>query len=194
MADTTVTSTRTAVPAGIEGLPAGQEGPRAEDISRCIHCGYCLNHCPTYVALGLETESPRGRIHLIDALSQGRIKAGRAALEHLDLCLQCRACETACPSGVRFGRIMEGGRAQVVAAGRSPLSWRLRSVALRWESRSRTASSRSRRGWGSVQRRAMERRRQLRGLRPVATTWARPPSMMRPKCTPDGQVASQARH
>jgi glycolate oxidase iron-sulfur subunit len=131
VADTTIASTR-AGPVGVEGLPAGQEGPRAEDISRCIHCGYCLNHCPTYVALGLETESPRGRIHLIDALSQGRIKAGRAALEHLDLCLQCRACETACPSGVQFGRIMEGARAQVVATGRSPLSWRLRSVALRW--------------------------------------------------------------
>jgi glycolate oxidase iron-sulfur subunit len=132
VADTTTTTTRAAAPAGLDGLPAGQAGPRPEDISRCVHCGYCLNYCPTYVDLGLETESPRGRIHLIDALSQGRIKPGRAVLEHLDLCLQCRACETACPSGVSFGRIMEGARTQVVAAGRSPLGWRLRSIVLRW--------------------------------------------------------------
>jgi glycolate oxidase iron-sulfur subunit len=123
---------RTAAPAGVGGLPAGQAGPRPEDISRCVHCGFCLNFCPTYVALGLETESPRGRIHLIDALSQGRIQPKRPVLEHLDLCLGCRACETACPSGVSYGRIMEGARAQVVATGRHPLSWRLRSIVLRW--------------------------------------------------------------
>jgi glycolate oxidase iron-sulfur subunit len=111
---------------------AGRNGPRPEDISRCVHCGFCLNYCPTYVALGLETESPRGRIHLIDALTRGVIEARQPVLDHLDLCLQCRACETACPSGVRFGRIMEGARAQVMAIGRRPLSWRLRSVALRW--------------------------------------------------------------
>ena len=132
MADTTSTTTRTTTPAGVDGLPAGQAGPRPEDISRCVHCGFCLNFCPTYVTLGLETESPRGRIHLIDALSGGRIQPRRAVLGHLDLCLQCRACETACPSGVSFGRIMEGVRAQVVAAGWSPLSWRLRSIVLRW--------------------------------------------------------------
>jgi glycolate oxidase iron-sulfur subunit len=112
--------------------PTGLDGPRAEDISRCVHCGFCLNYCPTYVALGLETESPRGRIHIIDALSQGRVAPKAPVLEHLDLCLQCRACETACPSGVRFGRIMEGARAQVVGVGRQPWSWRLRSIALRW--------------------------------------------------------------
>ena len=132
MADTTTTTTRAAAPAGLDALPAGQAGPRPEDISRCVHCGFCLNFCPTYVALGLETESPRGRIHLIDALSQGRIEAKRSVLEHLDLCLGCRACEATCPSGVRFGRIMEGARAQVVATGRHPLSWRLRSIVLRW--------------------------------------------------------------
>lgn len=124
MAETTA-STRAAARAGVDG-------PRPEDISRCVHCGFCLNYCPTYVALGLETESPRGRIHLIDAVSRGAIEPSRAVLEHLDLCLQCRACETACPSGVRFGRIMEGARAQLVGAGRHPWSWRLRSAVLRW--------------------------------------------------------------
>jgi len=132
VADTTTTTKRTAAPGGLDGPPVRQAGPRPEDISRCVHCGYCLNFCPTYVALGLETESPRGRIHLIDALSGGRIQPKRVVLGHLDLCLECRACETACPSGVSFGRIMEGARAQVVAAGRSPLSWRLRSIVLRW--------------------------------------------------------------
>jgi len=130
--DTTSTTTRAAAPAGVDGLPAGQAGPRPEDISRCVHCGFCLNFCPTYVALGLETESPRGRIHLIDALSQGRIQPKRSVLEHLDLCLGCRACEATCPSGVHYGRIIEGARAQVVATGRHPLSWRLRSLVLRW--------------------------------------------------------------
>jgi glycolate oxidase iron-sulfur subunit len=132
VADTTTATTRTTAPAAVDGLPAEQVGPRPEDISRCVHCGFCLNFCPTYVALGLETESPRGRIHLIDALSGGRIQPRRVVLEHLDLCLQCRACEATCPSGVRFGPIMEGARAQVVASGRSPLSWRVRSIVLRW--------------------------------------------------------------
>jgi Fe-S oxidoreductase len=132
VADTTTTTMRITTPAGIDGLPAGQAGPRAEDISRCVHCGFCLNFCPTYLALGLETESPRGRIHLIDALRGGRVPPRRVVLDHLDLCLQCRACETACPSGVSYGRIMEGARAQVVTAGWSPLSWRLRSIILRW--------------------------------------------------------------
>jgi len=132
VSDTTSAATRVAAPAGVDGLPAGQAGPRPEDISRCVHCGFCLNFCPTYVALGLETESPRGRIHLIDALSQGRIQPKRSVLEHLDLCLGCRACEATCPSGVHYGRIIEGARAQVVATGRHPLSWRLRSLVLRW--------------------------------------------------------------
>jgi len=125
VSDTTSAATRAATPADVDG-------PRPEDISRCVHCGFCLNFCPTYVALGLETESPRGRIHLIDALSQGRIQPRRSVLEHLDLCLGCRACEATCPSGVHYGRIMEGARAQVVATGRHPLSWRLRSLVLRW--------------------------------------------------------------
>src|SRR3990170_1842150 len=119
-----------AVP-GPEAAAPGYDAPRAEDLSRCVHCGFCLNFCPTYRALGLETESPRGRIHLIRALSDGRIEPTGHVLQHLDLCLQCRACETACPSGVPFGRIMEGARAQVVSKGRAPLAWRLRLFVLR---------------------------------------------------------------
>jgi glycolate oxidase iron-sulfur subunit len=102
-----------------------------EDIARCVHCGFCLQACPTYLQLGTETDSPRGRIALIDALSTGRAQATPSLVEHLDLCLQCRACETACPSGVQFGRIMETARATVLDSAARPRSWRLRSMLLR---------------------------------------------------------------
>ena len=103
----------------------------ADDLSRCIHCGFCLQACPTYLELGLEADSPRGRIQLIAALEDGRAHPTPSVLEHLDLCLQCRACETACPSGVQFGRIMETARAEIVESGARPLSWRLRIEAMR---------------------------------------------------------------
>jgi glycolate oxidase iron-sulfur subunit len=102
-----------------------------EDIARCVHCGFCLQACPTYIELGMETDSPRGRIALIDAMTSGRAEPTQALLGHLDLCLQCRACETACPSGVAFGRIMEEGRAMAVESGARPLSWALRIAAMR---------------------------------------------------------------
>ncbi len=103
----------------------------AEDIARCVHCGFCLPACPTYLQLGTETDSPRGRIALIDALASGRAQPTPPLLEHLDLCLQCRACETACPSGVAFGRIMETARAGVLAGPRRPTGWRVRAAVLR---------------------------------------------------------------
>jgi len=101
-----------------------------DEIARCVHCGFCLQACPTYLALGTETDSPRGRIALIDALTSGRVEPTAPLLHHLDLCLQCRACETACPSGVRFGHIMETARADVVES-RPPAAWRVRAGALR---------------------------------------------------------------
>lgn len=73
----------------------------------CVHCGLCLEACPTYGVLGLETDSPRGRIYLMRALAEGRVEDPEAIRPHLDQCLDCRACETACPSGVRYGRILE---------------------------------------------------------------------------------------
>lgn len=107
-----------------------RDRPAQEDISRCVHCGFCLQQCPTYLQLGMETDSPRGRIHLINAISDGAVEPTAALTQHLDLCLQCRACETACPSGVSFGRIMESGRAMIVQQGKAPRSWRLRSTLL----------------------------------------------------------------
>lgn len=112
--------------------PAGGDAPRMEDLSRCVHCGLCLMSCPTFVVTGLEPESPRGRIALIRAANEGRIELNDAVLSHLDLCLGCRNCEAVCPSGVPYGRIIEGARAQIVAEGREPaLRRRVRTAILR---------------------------------------------------------------
>jgi glycolate oxidase iron-sulfur subunit len=89
--------------------------PSPADLAQCVHCGLCLQNCPTYLQTGYEAESPRGRIHLIQALNEGRFEATPAYRRHLELCLVCRNCESVCPSGVHFGRIMEAGRAQLYA-------------------------------------------------------------------------------
>jgi glycolate oxidase iron-sulfur subunit len=73
----------------------------------CVHCGLCLESCPTYVQLGTEMDSPRGRIVLMRGIDEGRIDPTPTVLRHLDLCLACRACETACPSNVEYGRLIE---------------------------------------------------------------------------------------
>jgi glycolate oxidase iron-sulfur subunit len=87
--------------------------PSAADLSQCVHCGLCLQNCPTYLQTGFEAESPRGRIHLIQALNEGRVEPTADYREHIELCLVCRNCESVCPSGVPFGRIMESARAQL---------------------------------------------------------------------------------
>jgi glycolate oxidase iron-sulfur subunit len=93
--------------------PRPEEAPSEEDLARCVHCGLCLNACPTYAITGLETESPRGRIYLARGVAEGRIPLTAAVQGHWELCLQCRACEAVCPSGVPYGRIMEHARAQL---------------------------------------------------------------------------------
>lgn len=90
----------------------GTELKSRYDIARdCVHCGLCLPVCPTYLHLGNEADSPRGRIYLMRAHEEERQELTPAFQEHLDLCLACRACETACPSGVRFGSMLEDFRA-----------------------------------------------------------------------------------
>ena len=98
----------------------------------CVHCGFCLPVCPTYSELGIEDDSPRGRIHLIRNLASGRLESTPKILEHLDLCLACRACESACPSGVKYGLIVEDARAALeVTRERSFWDRRLRTFFLK---------------------------------------------------------------
>ena len=78
----------------------------------CVHCGFCLPACPTYQLWGEEMDSPRGRIHLMTQLLDGA-KLDKPVLEHLDRCLGCMACVTACPSGVRYDRLIEETREYV---------------------------------------------------------------------------------
>jgi glycolate oxidase iron-sulfur subunit len=90
-----------------------------DDLATCVHCGLCLDACPTFRATGLETESPRGRIYLMTEWKRGGIEFREEQVRHIDLCLGCRTCEGVCPSGVPYGRIIEAGRAEV-ARRRSP--------------------------------------------------------------------------
>jgi glycolate oxidase iron-sulfur subunit len=102
------------------------DAPSSELLQRCVHCGFCLPTCPTYAVLGVEMDSPRGRIRLMETVWQGRVDVTSDPFErHMYGCLDCRACETACPSGVEFGKLMEGARSQIEAARSRSLSERL---------------------------------------------------------------------
>jgi glycolate oxidase iron-sulfur subunit len=105
------------------------EGREADAILRkCVHCGFCTATCPTYQVLGDDLDSPRGRIYLMKRVLEGAEVTGRTRL-HLDRCLTCRACETTCPSGVRYGRLLDIGREVVERrTTRGPWDWLKRSV------------------------------------------------------------------
>ena len=92
----------------------------------CIHCGLCLSSCPTYRVLGSEMDSPRGRIYLMRAFDEGRATITDSFVDHMFRCLDCRACETACPSGVHFGHMMEEMRGKIVE--QQPANWIARLV------------------------------------------------------------------
>lgn len=91
----------------------GPDAPSDDDLATCVHCGLCLNACPTFRVTGLETESPRGRIYLMTQWKRGGLPFTEDLARHIDLCLGCRTCEAVCPSGVPYGRIIEGGRAEL---------------------------------------------------------------------------------
>jgi glycolate dehydrogenase iron-sulfur subunit len=91
-----------------------RRGTHAYDLMRqCIHCGFCLPTCPTYAVLGVEMDSPRGRIYQMQAVAEGRLAITNDFIEHMNCCLACRACETACPSGVQYGKLIEAAREQI---------------------------------------------------------------------------------
>jgi glycolate oxidase iron-sulfur subunit len=101
--------------------------PQQSDLDRCVHCGLCLNACPTYRELHVEMDSPRGRIYQMVQVAGGA-DISPSYIEHIDLCLACRGCETACPSGVEYGRLVEAARAEIESKIQRP--WRERLI--RW--------------------------------------------------------------
>src|SRR6266498_3940829 len=84
----------------------------------CIHCGLCLEACPTYVITGDENDGPRGRLYLMRAVGEGRLASDSTAFErHIDRCLGCRACEQVCPAGVEYGQLLEAARRELFVSG-----------------------------------------------------------------------------
>src|SRR5215467_5180568 len=98
--------------------------PQQADLDRCVHCGLCLNACPTYRELGVEMDSPRGRIYQMNQVAAGA-EISPSYIEHIELCLACRACESACPSGVQYGRLVEAARAEIEGRSQRPLGVRV---------------------------------------------------------------------
>jgi glycolate oxidase iron-sulfur subunit len=103
---------------------AASERPQQVDLDHCVHCGLCLNACPTSRELGLEMDSPRGRIYQMVQVANGAPLTA-SYVEHIDLCLACRGCESACPSGVEYGKLVEAARAQITAEVPRPWAARL---------------------------------------------------------------------
>jgi len=93
--------------------PLTLHGLSVEGVNQCVHCGLCLASCPTFAELGTEMDSPRGRIFLIKSLAEGRLALSDSVVSHLELCLDCRACETVCPAGVPYGRLIEAAKAEI---------------------------------------------------------------------------------
>lgn len=123
-----------APPANLPSWFDGDDAPLTHELHTCIHCGLCLTACPTYRTLKIEPDSPRGRLYLMRGLAEGRIAPSDPLVGHLDRCLDCRACETVCPAGVPYSRLLEATRGQLTRRWRraSPLRmlghWVLRAV------------------------------------------------------------------
>lgn len=108
----TLQSTPITITAPVEG-PLRRHTHAYDLMRQCIHCGFCLPTCPTYAVLGVEMDSPRGRIYQMQAVADGRLAISDDFIEHMNCCLGCRACETACPSGVQYGKLIEAAREQI---------------------------------------------------------------------------------
>lgn len=118
----------TGLDSNVVGNDAGfdaHEPPDPSLINACVHCGFCLTTCPSYRVIGKENDSPRGRIYLMDAINQGEVPLTEAAVSHFESCLGCLACTTACPSGVKYDRLIDAVRSQVNRNHQRPLPTRL---------------------------------------------------------------------
>jgi glycolate oxidase iron-sulfur subunit len=121
-----MSSTIRPTPASTPAIIPPAQGPLQRNthaynlMRQCIHCGFCLPTCPTYAVLGVEMDSPRGRIYQMQAVAEGRLEISDDFVEHMYCCVGCRACETACPSGVQFGKLIEAAREQVQLAEAAP--------------------------------------------------------------------------
>ncbi|ESA36466.1 glycolate oxidase [Leptolyngbya sp. Heron Island J] len=114
----------TSLNSNTEGFDA-HEPPDQSLIDACVHCGFCLTTCPSYRVIGKETDSPRGRIYLMDAINKGEAPLSAASASHFESCLGCLACTTSCPSGVQYDRLIESVRSQVNRNHERPLPIRL---------------------------------------------------------------------
>jgi glycolate oxidase iron-sulfur subunit len=103
----------------------GEDAPHTSELHTCIHCGLCLTACPTYRTLKIEPDSPRGRLYLMRGLAEGRISPSDPLVGHLDRCLDCRACETVCPAGVPYSRLLEATRGQLARRWRRASALRM---------------------------------------------------------------------
>jgi glycolate oxidase iron-sulfur subunit len=117
------TTTHTPPPAAAG--PLSLHGLSVEGVNQCVHCGLCLAYCPTFSELGTEMDSPRGRIFIIKSLAEGRMSLSDSTVRHLSLCLDCRACETVCPAGVPYGRLIEAAKAEIERDRPGPVGRRL---------------------------------------------------------------------
>src|SRR5436309_15855173 len=105
-------TTTHAAPAAAAG-PLSLHGLSVEGVNQWVHGELCLAYCPTFSELGTEMDSPRGRIFMIKSLAEGRMTLSDSTVRHLSLCLDCRACETVCPAGVPYGRLIEAAKAEI---------------------------------------------------------------------------------
>ena len=112
-------------PASPTGIFDHHHPPSLDLIEDCVHCGFCLPTCPTYALWGEEMDSPRGRIYLMKMGLEGQTRMTNTFVRHIDLCLGCMACLTACPSGVQYGKMIEATRAQIEKNHPRPWSDRL---------------------------------------------------------------------
>jgi glycolate oxidase iron-sulfur subunit len=105
--------TNTQVNKSVTSAFFGVDVPSDDFLTNCIHCGYCLPHCPTYALTLREKSSPRGRIRLMKSVAEGEMAITRGFIDEMYYCLDCQACETACPAGVKYGALVEASRTQI---------------------------------------------------------------------------------